>query len=120
MKARRICEVAEAGGISCMIGCMGESGVGVAAGAHLAAGLKNIMYADLDSDLLQVEKLVKRGGTSVLNSKRVFSGESGLGIVELNMELAGAPLAVYKWGYYPYYLSVIRMRDHFYTALRRV
>jgi o-succinylbenzoate synthase len=96
LKARRICDVAEAGGIPCTIGCMGESGLGIAAGAHLAAGLKNMMYADLDSDLLQVEKLVKKGGTSVLNSKRVFSGGSGLGIVELNVELTGAPLAVYK------------------------
>ncbi|MEM2941113.1 MAG: dipeptide epimerase [Thermoproteota archaeon] len=96
LKARKISNVAEAAGIPCMVGCMGESGIGVAAGAHLAAGLRNMVYADLDCDLLHSEKLVKKGGTRVVNSMRLFSDENGLGIGGLNMEMLGTPEAVYK------------------------
>lgn len=96
LKARKISSVAEAAGIPCMVGCMGESGIGVAAGAHFAAGLGNIKYADLDCDLFHVDKLVKKGGTRVVNSMRLFSGESGLGLGELDVELLGMPEAVYK------------------------
>ncbi len=98
LKARKISNVAEAAGIPCMVGCMGESGIGVAAGAHLAAGLRNIVYADLDCDLLHSEKLVRKGGTRVVNSMRLFSDENGLGIGGLNMEMLGTPEAVYKKG----------------------
>jgi o-succinylbenzoate synthase len=96
LKGRKIAEVAEAAGIPCMIGCMGESGIGIAAGAHLAAAVKNIQFADLDSDILLKDKLVKRGGTRVKDSMHVFPKESGLGISELDEEFLGEPKRIYK------------------------
>jgi len=96
LKGRKIVAVAEAAGIPCMIGCMGESEIGIAAGAHLAAGVKNIQYADLDSDILLKDKLVKRGGIKVKGSMRVFPKQDGLGITELNEQLLGKPKRIYK------------------------
>ena len=96
LKGRKIAEVAETAGISCMIGCMGESGIGIAAGAHLAAAVKNIQYADLDSDILLKDKLVKSGGTNLKDSIHAFPKESGLGILELNEGLLGEPKRIYK------------------------
>jgi len=96
LKARKIAEIVEASGIPCMIGCMGESEIGIAAGAHLAAAVKNIQHADLDSDILLKDKLVKKGGTKVKNSMRTFPKQYGLGIKELNEKMLGKPLRVYK------------------------
>ena len=96
LKGRKIAAVAEAAGIPCMIGCMGESEIGIAAGAHLAAAVKNIQHADLDSDLLLKDKLVKKGGTRVKDSMRVFLRQYGLGIKELNEQLLGKPKRIYK------------------------
>jgi L-alanine-DL-glutamate epimerase-like enolase superfamily enzyme len=96
LKARKIAAIAEAAGIPCMIGCMGESEIGIAAGTHLAAAVKNIQYADLDSDLMLKDKLVTKGGTKVKNSMRTFSKQHGLGIKELNDKILGKPLKVYR------------------------
>ncbi len=96
LKARKICDVAEAAGVPCMIGCMSESEIGISAGAHFAAGVRNVNYADLDCDLLHADKLVKKGGTRVESSMRLFPRESGLGVVELDAGLLGKPIAVYK------------------------
>jgi o-succinylbenzoate synthase len=96
LKARKISDVAEAAGVPCMIGCMSESEIGIAAGAHFAAGLRNVMYADLDCDLLHADKLVKKGGTRVADSTRLFPRGNGLGIEELDMEMLGAPRAIYR------------------------
>ncbi|MEM3700102.1 MAG: dipeptide epimerase [Candidatus Bathyarchaeia archaeon] len=96
LKGRKIAEIAEAAGIPCMIGCMGESEIGIAAGAHLAAAVRNIQYADLDSDILLRDKLVKKGGTKVKNSMRTFPKQNGLGIKELDTKLLGKPAKIYK------------------------
>ena len=96
LKGRKIADIAEAAGIPCMIGCMGESQIGIAAGTHLAAASRNIMYADLDSDLIHKNRLVKRGGTKVKNSKRTFTKQHGLGIKKLDEHLLGKPKKVYK------------------------
>jgi L-alanine-DL-glutamate epimerase-like enolase superfamily enzyme len=96
LKGRKIAVIAEAAGIPCMIGCMGESEIGIAAGAHLAAAIKNIQHADLDSDLLLKDKLAKKGGTKVKDSMRVFPKQYGLGIKELNEQLLGKPKKIYK------------------------
>jgi L-alanine-DL-glutamate epimerase-like enolase superfamily enzyme len=47
--ALRVNAVAQAAGLPCMVGCMSETRVGIAAGAALAASQGNIRYADLDS-----------------------------------------------------------------------
>lgn len=96
LRGRKIADVAEAAGIQCMIGCMGESSIGVTAAAHLAAAVKNIQYADLDSDIMLQDELVKKGGTKVNNSMRTFPKYNGLGIVEVDKDLLGKPLKIYK------------------------
>jgi L-alanine-DL-glutamate epimerase-like enolase superfamily enzyme len=96
LKGRKIAEVAEAAGVPCMIGCMSESEIGIAAAAHLAAGVKNIQYADLDSDLLLKDRLVKKGGPSVRDSARTFSKGCGFGVEEVDAQLLGKPLRIYK------------------------
>ena len=50
--ALKICRMAEEHGVECMIGCMLESRLSVAAAAHLAAGQKIITRADLDGPSL--------------------------------------------------------------------
>jgi len=96
LKGRKIAAIAEAAGIPCMIGCMGESEIGIAAGAHLAAAVQNIKYADLDSDLLLKDRLVKKGGIEVKKSLRIFSKQHGLGITEIDNKLLGKLLKIYK------------------------
>jgi L-alanine-DL-glutamate epimerase-like enolase superfamily enzyme len=96
LKGKKIASVAEAAGVPCMIGCMGESEIGIAAGAHLAAGVRNIQYADLDSDILLKDKLVKSGGAKIKGSMRTFSRECGLGIKEIDDRLLGKPLRSYR------------------------
>ena len=48
-RASQICSIAEAAGVKCMIGCMLESRIAIAAAAAFAAANKNVVYADLDS-----------------------------------------------------------------------
>ena len=96
LKARKIVDITEAANVPCMIGCMGESTVGITAAVHVAAALKNIRYADLDSDILIMDKLVSKGGAKLKESKRVPSRKPGLGIIQLNEKLLGKPLRVYK------------------------
>lgn len=50
--AMKICDFAESRGVSCMIGCMLESQVAVAAAAHLCGGRSVITMADLDGPSL--------------------------------------------------------------------
>jgi len=96
LKGRKIAAVAEAAHIPCMVGCMGESEIGIAAGSHLAAAVKNIIYADLDSDILLKDKLVRKDVAKIENSKRILPKEHGLGITEINEEILGKPVKVYK------------------------
>lgn len=53
--------VAEARGIRAMIGCMDESRISMAAAAHLALALENILYADLDGHLDLIDDLAGEG-----------------------------------------------------------
>ena len=50
--ALEICRMAEESGVECMLGCMLESRLSVAAAAHLAAGQKIITRSDLDGPSL--------------------------------------------------------------------
>ena len=45
----KINAIAEAAGVRCMIGCFGESRLGLSAAAHLAMARPNICFLDLDS-----------------------------------------------------------------------
>ena len=45
----KINAIAEAAGAKCMIGCFGESRLGLSAAAHLAMARPNIKFIDLDS-----------------------------------------------------------------------
>jgi L-alanine-DL-glutamate epimerase-like enolase superfamily enzyme len=48
-RALQINAVAQSFGLNCMLGCMLESRLAIAAGAHLVASHPNFVYADLDS-----------------------------------------------------------------------
>lgn len=82
--ALQINAIAEAAGIQCMVGCMSESRIGIAAGAALTASQKNITYADLDSYRMSKEipgvasSFKQEGGLITL------ANEAGLG---LNIDL---------------------------------
>jgi L-alanine-DL-glutamate epimerase-like enolase superfamily enzyme len=47
--ALKIDSVAQAAGITCMVGCMSETRLGLSAAAHLISARPNIRFADLDS-----------------------------------------------------------------------
>ena len=49
--ALKISAVAEAAGMSCMVGCMMETRLGLTAAAHLVSARTNIHFADLDGHL---------------------------------------------------------------------
>ena len=78
--AAKINAIAEANGIYCMVGCMGETRVGIAAGLHFVAANKNILTADLDS-FHDMEKATIRGGFTFEGSHYTLSEEPGLGII---------------------------------------
>jgi hypothetical protein len=42
------------------------------------------------------DKIVKKGGTKVKNSMRIFPKQHGLGIKELDEKLLGKPKKIYK------------------------
>ena len=96
LKARKISAVAEAGNMPCMIGCMGESMIGITAGVHFAAAVKNVQYADLDSDILLKDKTVLEGGAKLKASKRIPLMKPGLGVIKLDKEILGEPVRTYK------------------------
>lgn len=94
-KAKKIASMAELANIPCMAGCMPESTIGITAAVHAAAALSNVKYADLDSDILLMDKLVLEGGAELKSSKRIPPSEPGLGIAKLNEKLLGAPVRKY-------------------------
>lgn len=49
--SRKMVSVAEAYGVPCMVGCMSETPISIAASLHLALSSANITYADLDTFL---------------------------------------------------------------------
>lgn len=58
-EAMKIANIAEAAGVKCMVGCMNETSLSIAAAAHLAAATPNIVYCDLDSPLMIVNDPAK-------------------------------------------------------------
>ena len=78
-QALKICDVAEIYGVECMIGCMLESRLSVAAAAHLAAGRSIITRCDLDGpSLCAVDPY--SGGPEFRESAIVMSDDPGIGV----------------------------------------
>jgi len=82
--ALRIAAISEAAGIDNMIGCMGESRVGITAGVHAAQAIRNIKVYDLDADLLQADCVFPGMGAPAERGIRRAPGEPGLGYFEPN------------------------------------
>ncbi len=60
-QAKKICQIAEANDIECMIGCMLETKISVSAAAHFAAAEKNITMIDLDGPSLCMKDPIHGG-----------------------------------------------------------
>ena len=87
-EAMRIAHMCEAAGVPNMIGCMGESKIGITAAVHTALAFKNIIYYDLDSDLLHREDVVLEGGASIDNGvRRISTDIAGYGIHRLRIKM---------------------------------
>ena len=81
-EALKICSVAEIYGVECMIGCMLESRLSVAAAAHLAAGRAIVTRADLDGpSLCSVDPY--RGGPIFDEASITMSGAPGIGVTDI-------------------------------------
>ena len=65
--------------IPVMIGCMGETEIGIAAGTHLACATEVIKYADLDSHVNLSESIVK-GGIITKDGENHLYDSVGLGV----------------------------------------
>ena len=78
-RGRKIVEIAEAAGMPVMIGCMVETKIAVTAGTHLALGMKNVKYADLDGYSSLVHDITA-GGLVLENGENSVSGKPGLGL----------------------------------------
>ncbi|MCM3791132.1 dipeptide epimerase [Domibacillus indicus] len=73
VRALQIADIAQAGGVPCMIGSMMESSISVMAAAHLAAAHPNIKKIDLDAPLWLEESRVKDfpfNGPAIMLSKQ--------------------------------------------------
>ena len=77
--AARICAMAEAAGMECMIGAMMESKISVTAAAHLAAARPVITKYDLDPPILCASDPV-RGGAAYSGPSITLPDTPGLGI----------------------------------------
>lgn len=77
--AQKICSIAEACGVECMIGSMMESRVGITAAAHFTGGKMNITKADLDASTLLSENPVD-GGVQIKGKRIILNDGNGLGI----------------------------------------
>ena len=81
-QALKICDVAEIYGVECMIGCMLESRLSVAAAAHLAAGRSVITRCDLDGPSLCAEDPFT-GGPIFDEAVIRMSDDPGIGVTNI-------------------------------------
>lgn len=77
--ALKICELARQHGVKCMIGCMLESQISVAAAAHLCASQEVITMADLDGPSLCASEPFP-GGPVFDGPTISMSGDPGVGV----------------------------------------
>lgn len=76
--ALRIASVADASGLSCMVGCMSESRLGLSAAAHLVSARPVIRFADLDSHVdHRIDPVI--GGMTVEHGEVVVPDAPGHG-----------------------------------------
>ena len=79
--AEKINAVAEANHVQCMVGCMLETKVAIAAGVALVAAKSNITEADCDSFMYAVDpEMGMPGGFSVEGGVYTLSDKPGLGL----------------------------------------
>lgn len=76
--AQKICHIAEAHGIACMMGCMLETKISVSAAAHFAASQKNITMIDLDGPSLCLKDSIA-GGPIFNNDRITMTDANGIG-----------------------------------------
>ncbi len=76
--AQKICHIAEAHGIACMMGCMLETKISVSAAAHFAASQKNITMIDLDGPSLCLKDPIA-GGPIFNNDRITMTDANGIG-----------------------------------------
>lgn len=81
-KALLINSIAEEHGISCMVGSMIESRLGITAAAHFAASKKNIIRFDLDAPLMLKTDPIQ-GGVRYEGNKLHLPDTPGLGISQV-------------------------------------
>ncbi|MEK4229840.1 dipeptide epimerase [Solibacillus sp. FSL H8-0538] len=77
-QAQKLCQIAEANGIQCMIGCMLETKISVSAAAHFAAAQKNITMVDLDGPSLCMKDPIV-GGPVFASERITMTDASGIG-----------------------------------------
>ncbi len=78
--AQQINAVAEAAGVACMLGCMVETRLGIAAAAHFVAAHHNVRYADLDAFLDFEEIPAISGGFTNVGGEYTLLDKPGLGV----------------------------------------
>lgn len=83
-QALKINTLAESYGITCMVGSMIETKIGITAAAHLAASQPNIQFYDFDAPLMLAEDIVT-GGIIYQASTMTFSDSYGLGIASVKL-----------------------------------
>lgn len=76
--ALRVAYISESANIRNMIGCYGETRLGITAHIHLAQAIRNIQFYDMDCDLLTSQQAFQ-GGASIENDIRSVGEEPGLG-----------------------------------------
>lgn len=81
--ANTIYQIAKASHLKCMVGCMLESPIGIAAMASFALSKPDILFADLDAiALIKENPLI--GGAKLLGNKIILANTPGLGITGFN------------------------------------
>ncbi|ABL79232.1 dipeptide epimerase [Thermofilum pendens] len=84
--AIRIIMVSEAAGLKNMVGCFSESRLGITATAYLAQAFSNVLFYDLDCDILSADP-VFTGGSEPIGDRRRASPKPGLGISPSNFNV---------------------------------
>lgn len=78
-EALKINALAQSYDMTCMVGSMIETKLGVTAAAHFAASQSNILYYDFDAPLMLNEETIE-GGIQYDGSRITFTDARGLGI----------------------------------------